>query len=113
MNTCVICQDEFEKQSSFKCTNVQCKINVCEPCIQKWDKIKSPNLKCPVCHTSRNKPDNDLIRIIQPYCRESVRDYLYSDYDFNRIIRNRVVYSDYVSNWSTNIIYEIKTSRNR
>ena len=56
MKTCLICQDEFQKQSSFKCTNLQCNIYICNSCIHTWD-IMYPRLECPVCHTSREKPD--------------------------------------------------------
>jgi hypothetical protein len=91
METCLICHEEFQKQSSFKCMSDQCNVYVCESCIHTWD-IMYPRLECPLCHTSREKPDNDLILIIQS-------------------IRNRVVYSDYVSN--NHIIYEIKNSYRR
>lgn len=56
MKTCLICYEEFKKQSTFKCANLQCNVYICESCIHKWD-IMYPRLECPLCHTSRENPD--------------------------------------------------------
>ena len=54
--TCLICHEVFQTKSNFKCLNDQCNVFICDLCIQTWDKMYE-KLECPVCHTSREKPD--------------------------------------------------------
>jgi hypothetical protein len=53
---CLICHEVFQTKSNFKCLNDQCNVFICVLCIQTWDKMYE-KLECPVCHTSREKPD--------------------------------------------------------
>lgn len=55
MYQCLICFDSFKK-NTYQCPNTSCNVSICEPCLERWDKMYE-KLECPICHTSRMTHD--------------------------------------------------------